>query len=308
MFRLYEGFKMEKSRKRRIQENLIRRFFLFFSLLSILILFMIMSFLFMEGLPLFKDVTLSEFLLGRFWYPTYDPPEFGILPLVMASFAVTGFSSLIAIPIGLLTAIYIAELASPRIKEIVKPLIELLASIPSVVIGFFGMVVFAPFIQELFDSATGLNIMNASIMLALMAIPTISSISEDALYSVRRELREASYALGANRVETIFRVVVPSALSGISTAIILGMSRAIGETMVVLMVAGGSTVIPDSLFDSCRPLPASIAAEMAEAPFRSDHYHALFATGVVLFFITLGFNLIADYFSNKYKQVGTATL
>ncbi|MCK4729369.1 MAG: ABC transporter permease subunit, partial [Desulfobacterales bacterium] len=178
----------------------------------------------------------------------------------------------------------------------------------SVVIGFFGMVVMAPFLQKVFDIPTGLNIVNASIMLAMMAVPTISSLTEDALHAVRRELREASLALGATQWETISRVVVPASLSGACTAVILGMSRAIGETMVVLMVAGGAAAIPESIFDSVRPMPASIAAEMGEAPFRSDHYYALFATGIVLFFMTLGFNLIADYISHKYKQVGTATL
>ncbi len=299
---------MNAARKRRITEWIIRNIFLVLSMISILILGLIALFLFQEGLPLFRSVSLREFLLGRFWYPTYGPPEFGIFPLIMASVTVTLLSSVIAVPLGIFSAVYVAELASARVKEIVKPVIELLAAIPSVVIGFFGMTVMAPLMQEILDIPTGLNVLNASLMLALMAIPTISSISEDALHAVRRELREASYALGANRWETISRVVFPSALSGISTAVILGMSRAIGETMVVLMVCGGAAIVPDSLFDSCRPLPASIAAEMAEAPFRSMHYHALFATGIVLFFITLGFNIVADHLANKYKQVGTATL
>jgi phosphate transport system permease protein len=144
--------------------------------------------------------------------------------------------------------------------------------------------------------------------LAFMSIPTISSISEDAIYSVSKEIKEASLALGATHWQTIYRVIIPASLSGITTAIILGMSRAIGETMVVLMVAGGATVIPTSIFDPVRPMPASIAAEMAEAPFRSDHYYALFATGIILFFFTLAFNMIADHIAHKYKQVGTATL
>jgi len=265
-------------------------------------------FLFREGVPIFKDVSIKDFLFGKYWYPTYDPPEFGIFALIVASIMVTVFASLIAVPLGLLSAIYISEIAGTRVKEILKPIIELLASLPSVVIGFFGMVIVAPFLQEVFDIPTGLNLFNASVMLALMAVPTISSISEDAINAVRRELREASLALGATQWETISRVVVPASLSGICTAVILGMSRAVGETMVVLMVAGGAAAIPESIFDACRPMPASIAAEMAEAPFRSDHYYALFATGIVLFFMTLGFNLIADYISHKYKQVGTATL
>ena len=299
---------MKKAKLIRIKERVIQNLFLLVALASIVILALIVVFLFREGVPIFKQVSVQDFLFGKYWYPTYEPPEFGIFALIVASIMVTLIASLIAVPLGLLSAIYISEIASIRLKEILKPIIELLASLPSVVIGFFGMVVVAPLLQEVFDIPTGLNVVNASVMLALMAVPTISSISEDAIHAVRRELREASLALGATQWETISRVVIPASLSGICTATILGMSRAIGETMVVLMVAGGAAAIPESIFDACRPMPASIAAEMAEAPFRSDHYYALFATGIVLFLMTLGFNLIADYISHKYKQVGTATL
>ncbi len=274
----------------------------------IIVLFLIMFFLFIEGLPLFKFVKVTDFLFGKLWYPTEDPPDFGILPMIVGSVSVTALSSLLAIPLGIMTAIYLAEIASPRARDILKPLVEMLAALPSVVIGFFGMVVVAPFLQETFDLATGLNMFNASIMLAFMAVPTITSLSEDAIFSVSNELREASLALGATHWQTIRRVVLPAALSGISTAVILGMSRSIGETMVVLMVAGGAAMIPTSIFDPIRPMPASIAAEMAEAPFRGDHYYALFATGLVLFFFTLAFNALAAYVAEKKKQVGTATL
>ncbi|MBW2631628.1 MAG: phosphate ABC transporter permease subunit PstC [Deltaproteobacteria bacterium] len=293
---------------RRLKEIIIKNVFLFFALVSIIILALIIVFLFSEGIPIFNVVSIKDFLFGIEWYPTYDPPDFGIGALIVGSFVVTIFASVLAVPLGVLSAIYIAEIAPPLIKEIFKPVVELLAGLPSVVLGFFGMTVLAPWMQETFDLPTGLNIVNASLLLALMAVPTISSISEDALYSVSQEFKEASYALGATRFETITRVIVPAALSGISTAVILGMARAIGETMVVLMVAGGAAAIPESIFDSVRPMPASIAAEMGEAPFRSEHYHALFATGIVLFFLTLGFNLIADYVSHKFKEVGSATL
>ena len=293
---------------RKLKEIIIKHLFFLFSAVSVLILGLIVIFLFREALPIFKVTTFSNFVFGIEWYPTYDPPDFGIWPLIVASFIVTLFSSLIAVPIGVLSAVYISEIAHPRVKEVLKPVIELLAGLPSVVLGFFGMVVIAPWMQETLDLPTGLNIVNASMMLAIMAIPTISSISEDALYSVPREFKEASYALGATQFETIARVIVPAALSGISTAVILGMARAIGETMVVLMVAGGAAAIPESIFDAVRPMPASIAAEMGEAPFRSNHYHALFATGMVLFVLTLLFNLVADYVSHRFKQTGSATL
>ena len=275
---------------------------------SIITLSLIVLFLFMEGLPIFKKVSVKAFVLGNLWYPTSDPPDFGIFALIMASVAVTAVASLISIPLGVMTAVYLAEVASWRLREVVKPVVELLAALPSVVIGFFGMVVVAPLLQDLLNVATGLNLFNAALMLAFMSVPTICSISEDAIFGVPAELKEASLALGATHWETIWRVVIPASISGISTAVILGMSRAIGETMVVLMVAGGAAMVPASLFDPVRPMPASIAAEMAEAPFRGDHYYALFATGIVLFAFTFLFNLVADYVSNKYRQVGAATL
>jgi len=296
------------ARARQKKEQGIRVFFLGIALASITTLGLIVLFLFMEGLPIFKEVSLRDFLFGRYWYPTDDPGEFGIFALIVASVAVTVVSSAISIPLGVMTALYLAEIASSRLREWVKPIVELLAALPSVVIGFFGMVIVAPFLQDILDVATGLNLFNASLMLAFMSIPTICSISEDAIFSVPAELKEASLALGATHWETIARVIIPASLSGICTAVILGMSRAIGETMVVLMVAGGAAMVPSSLFDPVRPMPASIAAEMAEAPFRGDHYHALFATGIVLFVFTLLFNLVADHISSKYRQVGAATL
>ena len=298
----------QRGRRRQKREKAIRILFFCLALASITTLGLIVIFLFMEGLPIFAKVSITDFIFGKYWYPTADPPDFGIFPLIMASLAVTAVASVISIPLGVLTALYLAEVASARIRELVKPIVELLAALPSVVIGFFGMVVVAPFLQEALGIATGLNLFNASLMLAFMSIPTICSISEDAIFSVPIELKEASLALGATHLETIARVIVPASISGIATAVILGMSRAIGETMVVLMVAGGATMIPSSLFDPVRPMPASIAAEMAEAPFRGEHYYALFATGIVLFLFTLAFNLVADHIAHKYRQVGAATL
>ena len=293
---------------RQLKETVIKGIFAIFAFASVFILALIVVFLFREGIPIFREVSVVDFIFGKEWYPTYDPPSYGIWPLIIGSVVVTIFSCLIAVPLGVLSAVYISEIAPASIKDVIKSIIELLAGLPSVVLGFFGMVVVAPFLQDTFDLPTGLNIVNCSVILAIMAIPTISSISEDALYAVPREFKEASYALGATKYETIVKVIVPAALSGISTAVILGMARAIGETMVGLMVAGGAAAIPESIFDSVRPMPASIAAEMGEAPFRSGHYHALFATGIVLFFLTLGFNLIADYVSNRFKETGSATL
>ena len=307
--------RLSQKVNRKASETWIRRLFTFSGLLSVLIMTLIALFLFGEGFGLFRTYSVWRFLFGTAWYPTYDPADFGILPLIVGSILVTLISSIIAVPLGVGSALYLAVVASGGFKEFVKPAVELLASLPSVVLGFVGMVVIAPLMQEWLDIPTGLNIINASMMLAIMAIPTITSISEDAMHSVPRELIEASLALGATRWETTTRVLIPGSLSGICTAVILGMSRAMGETMVVLMVAGGAAQIPglfDSfpsfIFDSVRPLPATIAAEMGEAPYGGQHYYALFAIGIVLFFITLCFNLVAAWVSQRFQQRGAATL
>jgi len=257
--------------------------------------------LFREALPIFKKVQVLDFLFGKFWYPTYEPPEFGILPLILASAWVTLGAVMVCVPLGVGSALYLNELAGPRQKDILKPLIELLASIPSVVFGFFGMVIVTPFLQELFHLPTGLTALNASLILGVMAIPTVCSIAEDALNYVPKAFREASFALGADRWQTLTRVVIPAAGSGISTAIILGMSRAIGETMTVLMVAGGAAVIPHTFLEPVRPMTAAIAAEMGEAPMGGAHYHALFGIALVLFLVTFLFNIIAELVSRRFR-------
>ena len=264
---------------------------------------LIMVFLFMEGLPAFKEVGIIEFFFGMHWYPTSEPPEFQIFPLIVGSLAVTAVASCLAIPLGVMTAAWLTEVAPTALRRIVKPLIELLAAFPSVVIGFLGMIILAPILQDWFDADTGLNLLNAGIMLAFMSVPTICSVAEDALFGVPQSLREASLALGATRWETTAKVVIPAAFSGIGTACMLGISRSIGETMVVLMVAGGAGIIPESIFDPVRPMPAAIAAEIAEASFRGEHYHALFAIGIVLFMLTLAFNRIAQKISLNKAQV-----
>jgi len=285
-----------------LKEDIIRWILAGIAGSSLLFLALIMLFLFMEGLPIFAHVPAGEFFLGRDWFPASNPPKFNIFPLIVASLAVTLVASVIAIPLGIMTAAWLAEVAPSAIRRLVKPIIELLAALPSVVIGFFGMVIVAPFLQDMLGIDTGLNLFNAGLMLAFMSVPTICSVAEDALHAVPMSLREASLALGATRWETTFKVVLPAASSGIGTACMLGMSRSIGETMVVLMVAGGAGIIPHSLFDPVRPMPAAIAAELAEAPSRGDHYHALFAIGMVLFLFTLAFNAIAQYITEKNRQ------
>ncbi|HOL21612.1 MAG TPA: phosphate ABC transporter permease subunit PstC [bacterium] len=285
----------------RIKEEVYKWIFAFLAFTSVIFLAGITITLFTESLPLFKHYPLKNFLFGRFWYPTYEPPEFGALPLILASLWVTAGSVFICVPLGIGSALYITELAGPKQKTILKPLIEILASIPSVVYGFFGMVIVAPFIQKIFNLPTGLTALTGSLILGIMATPTVASLSEDAVSAVPRSFREASLALGANRLQTIVKVIIPSASSGIFTAVILGISRAIGETMTVLMVTGGSAIIPKSFLQPVRPITATIAAEMGEAVMGSSHYNALFALGLILFLVTLFFNILAEFISSKHR-------
>lgn len=267
---------------------------------SVLALAAIVIFLLSQALPIFAHVSLKDFLFSTEWYPTDDPPVFGIGALIAGSLACAALTTLIAVPFGVLTACAIHAGMPPALTRIVKPLIELMAALPSVVIGFIGMIILAPWLQDMFGIATGLNLFNASIMLAFMCVPTITSISEDALRNVPSGLREASLALGATRWETLLKVELRWAMGGIATAVMLGISRVIGETMVVLMVAGGAAIIPESIFDPVRPMTSSIAAEMAEAAVGGEHYHALYATGLVLFIITFAFNLCAWYAARRF--------
>lgn len=285
----------------RKKEKLIKYIFTALAFASLVFLVGIVLVLFREALPIFKTVSPGAFLLGESWYPTAEPPEFGILPLILASLWVTAGALVICVPLGVGSALYLHELAGPRQRAVLKPVIEILASVPSIVYGFFGMVILAPFLQDSFSLPIGLCVLSTSIILGVMATPTVASIAEDALSYVPRSFREASFAVGADRWQTLTKVIIPAAGSGISTAVILGMSRAIGETMTVLMVAGGSAVIPHSIFDPVRPMTAAIAAEMGEAPVGGGHYHALFAIALILFLITFAFNIVAELISRRYR-------
>lgn len=278
-----------------IKEFFIEKLIFLCGFFSIIIVILIFAFLVKEGFSLFKTVSLSDFLLGKNWYPISEPPQFGILPLILGSLFVTLGAALIAVPIGVASAVYIAEMASPRIKEILKGGIEILAAIPSVVLGFIGMVTLVPFLKKFLNLPTGLTAFAGSIMLAFMAMPTIVSIAEDALTAVPKKYKEAALALGATRWQATWRVVLRAASSGIVAAIMLGIGRVIGETMAVMMITGNAARIPTSLFQPVRTLTATIAAEMGETVQGSEHYFALFAIGIVLFIITFIINLIADF-------------
>jgi phosphate transport system permease protein len=269
------------------------------ALCSVVFLFGIIFSIFKEGYSIFAEVGFFKFLFGRSWHPTHYPSEFGILPLILSSILVTGGALLVSVPLGVGSAIYISELAHPKGKEFLKPVVELLAGVPSVIYGLFGMAFLGPFLSRVFGLPVGLNALNASIILGVMVVPIISSISEDAINSVPRQLREASYALGANKWETIIRVILPAAKSGVISSVVLGFGRAIGETMVVLMVAGGATAIPRSIFRPVRPMTSAVAAEMGETTMGSSHFHALFGIAIVLFVITFISNLITEWVMRK---------
>ncbi|HOO86483.1 MAG TPA: phosphate ABC transporter permease subunit PstC [Synergistaceae bacterium] len=270
---------------------------------GIFIMIFILYFLFREGIPVLKAVTLKDLFFGDLWYPAENPPVLGMFPLIVGTLAVTAASSLLALPFSLLIAVFVSEVAPRPVRELLKPVLELLGFFPSIVLGFIGMVVLAPWLQETFDMLSGLNLLNASVLLGVLTVPIVSSLAEEALSAVPADLRDASYALGATRFETTRKVVVPSALPGILSASLLGVMRALGETMVVLMAAGGAAIIPLSIFDPVRPLTSTIAAEMGETPVGSPHYAALFFGGIVLLLMTLGINLLSAWIEKKGKLV-----
>ncbi|MCD4671771.1 MAG: phosphate ABC transporter permease subunit PstC [Anaerolineaceae bacterium] len=288
--------------KLKISEVLITRGIQFSGFSSILFVLMILYFLIAQGLPALTEVPLGELFNTR-WYPIEE--YYGILPLILGSLVVTLGASLVAIPLGVLTAIYIAEIAPSWAKEILKPLVELLAGLPSVVLGFLGILVLSPFLRDTFHLPTGLTALTGSLLLGMIAIPTIVSISEDALNNVPEIYRHGSLALGATRWQTIWGVTVPAARSGILTAIMLGVGRTIGETMTVMMVTGNAPVMPDSLrvlFMPIRTMTATIASEMGEVASGSPHYHVLFFIAVVLFLFTLIVNIVASNISSKQMK------
>lgn len=247
-------------------------------------------------------ITPSEFFGGMKWYPTSTPvPIFGLVPLLLGTLLVSIGAIALSLPFGLAVAIYMAEIANARTRNFLKPIIELLAGIPSVVYGFFGLVVIVPLIQQALDLPVGETAFAGSVVLAIMALPTIITVAEDAMRTTPRAMKEASLALGATQWQTIYKVIIPYSISGITSAVVLGIGRAIGETMAVLMVTGNAAVIPTSLFEPVRTIPATIAAELGEAPAGGAHYQALFMLGAVLFLITLLLSILVEYISSKRK-------
>ncbi len=280
--------------KTRWSEVFVEKFILLNGILAIVVLIGVFLILLQQGIPALIETPLHQFIFGTRWYPVSEPPTFGIASFFVATIWVTGISTLLAVPVGVGAAIYLAEIAPPKVANIVKPLVELLSGFPSVVMGFIGLILLSPWVQNTLNLNTGLTGLTAGIMLSMMSLPIIVSVSEDALRAVPDEFRQAAYGLGSTKWEVIWYVCVPAALSGISAAIMLGVGRAIGETMTVLMVAGGALAVPNSPTDPMMPMTAAIASGIGNAVRGGPQYHALFAIGLILFIVTLFVNLIAE--------------
>lgn len=282
-----------------LKEKAYEKILLFSALVSVVTIILIGGFIFREGLPLITKVGVFEFLLGREWHPT--SAVYGIFPMIIGTFAVTIGAMVLGVPLGIATAVFLAEFAPPNVSKIIRPAVELLAGIPSVVYGLFGLVIVNDIIMKLErgyladilkpEYQRGYSVLSAAIILAIMVLPTVVNISEDAIRSVPREYKEASLALGATDWQTVYKVLIPAASSGIIAAVVLGMGRALGETMAVIMVAGNTVAVPESIFAPVRTLTGNIAIEMGYAS--GDHAKALFATGIVLFIIIMILNTLA---------------
>ncbi len=285
---------------REITDKIFKWIFRITGLLVIAVLAGIFLMLVYNSIAFFTETSPMDFISGSQWNPSFH--QYGILPLVVSTTIVTFGAMLIAIPLGIGTATFLSEYCPPKLKAVLKPAIEMLAAVPSVAIGFLGIVLLGPEIADLTNQSNGLNAINGAILLAIMALPTIITVSEDAINAVPHTYREASLGIGADRWETVRKIVIPAAAPGIIAAVMLGVGRAIGETMTVLMATGNAAAFPKGFFDSVRTITATIAIEMGEVPYNTTHYYALYAIAAVLFFMTLIANLLGEFFVNKFRK------
>lgn len=288
-----------KTESREKIDSLFKVLFKGAGLITIALLGGIFLMLFSNSILFFANISPIDFFTGSQWEPE---TKYSILPLLVSTSIVAFGSMLIAIPLGIFTAAFLSELAPRNLQMILKPIIEMLAAIPSVAIGFLGIVLVGPGLAHYFGIQNGLNALNGSILLAIMALPTIITISEDAINAVPKSHREASLALGSSKWETLFKVTIPAAYPGLIAAVMLGLGRALGETMTVLMATGNAAAIPKGFLDSVRTITATIAIEMGEVPYQTTHYFALFAIAALLFIITLIVNLLGEYFANRLRK------
>jgi phosphate transport system permease protein len=287
------------TRKREQIDSLFKIIFKSTGLITIALLAGIFIMLFSNSILFFLKVSPIDFFTGSQWDPE---THYSIVPLLVSTLLVATGSMIIAVPLGIFTAAYLSEMAPKKVQMFLKPIIEMLAAIPSVAIGFLGIVLVGPGLSYLFGIQNGLNALNGSILLAVMALPTIVTISEDAINAVPQSHREASLALGANKWETLFKVTIPAALPGLIAAVMLGLGRALGETMTVLMATGNAAAMPKGFLDSVRTITATIAIEMGEVPYQTTHYFALFAIAALLFLITLAVNFAGEFFANRLRK------
>ncbi len=287
-----------------ITEKAMKAVFVFCGLAIILFLAGIFYILLANSMPGLLELGLGAFFSGERWNPgAYGEPTYSLFNMIYGTLMVTGGALVFAVPIGVAAAAYLAELASPFERELFKPIVEVLAGVPSVVLGFFGLVVLAPIIAKVLNINSGLTAFNGALLVGIMALPTIITLAEDAITAVPKEYRHASLALGGTRWQTIWKITIPAAFSGITAAAMLGMGRAIGETMTVLMVTGNMIARPESFLDSVRTLSAGIAIDLGDVVFNSTHFHALFVAGLLLFLITFAVNMLADILIQRKPEV-----
>lgn len=295
---------MRKRRFSRVKERAIEGILLLSALSSIFITLSIVFILFYEASGFFRDVSVWEFLTGTQWTPLFAQPKFGILPLVSGTLLVTGIAVLVALPVGLIVAVYLSEYAPFKIKEVAKPILELLAAVPTVVYGYFALLFLTPILRNFIPELSGFNALSPGIIMGIMIIPYVSSVSEDSMKAVPMQIREGSYAMGATKFQTAFKVVIPSAFSGIAAAFIIGISRAIGETMVVAIAAG---MMPNLTLNPIEPIQTLTAyivgVSLGDVPHGTIEYKTIFAAGITLFFMTLFLNILGFWFRRRIREV-----
>jgi len=295
---------MNHSQKRKIKEGAIETILFLCALFSVFITLGIVFILSYESFGFFKEVSLKEFFTGTQWTPLFAEPKFGILPLIMGTLLTTGIALSVALPLGLLVAVYLSEFAPHKMREIIKPVLELLAAVPTVVYGYFALLFLTPILQRFIPDLSGFNALSPGIIMGIMIIPYVSSVSEDAMIAVPMHIREGSYAMGATKFQTAFKVIIPSAFSGIAAAFIIGISRAIGETMVVAIAAGGMPNLTANPLEPVQTLTAYIVqVSLGDAPHGTVEYKTMFAAGITLFFMTLGFNILGFWLRKRIREV-----
>ncbi len=295
---------MKRKLTRKIKEGAIETILFLSALSSVFITISIVVVLSYESFGFFKEVPLIEFLTGREWTPLFAEPRFGILPLISGTLLITSIALIVALPLGLTAAVYLSEYAPHRLKEIIKPILELLAAVPTVVYGYFALLFLTPILQKFIPALSGFNALSPGIIMGIMIIPYVSSVSEDAMRAVPMHIREGSYAMGATKLQTAFKVVIPSAFSGIAAAFIIGISRAVGETMVVAIAAGGMPNLTANPLEPVQTLTAYIVAvSLGDVPHGTIEYKTIFAAGITLFLITLVFNIVGFWFRKRIREV-----